>query len=142
MPSLKPINAKFSYDVGDIPLSLDAFALLNEHGVVVNALPRQNAPIVKTLRVRLQMPLAEKSRSVTPLLEQFREGHLLWVKGSGAVLDTANVSVFSCQYRCPARCAQSAGDERVSEKHSLASNSVKVRSLNDALQSGCKATLT
>lgn len=53
MPPLKPSNAEFGYDVGDITLPLDAFALLNENWVVVNALPRQNAPIVKAFWIRL-----------------------------------------------------------------------------------------
>jgi len=81
MPPFKPSDAKFGYDVGDIALPLDAFALLNENWVVVNALSWQNAPIVKAFGVRLQMPFAEKRRLVANLLKQLWEGFKFRVKG-------------------------------------------------------------
>jgi hypothetical protein len=80
MPPFKPSDAKFGYDFGDITLPPDAFALLNENWVVVNALPWQNAPIVKAFWVRLQMPLAEKRRFVASTPKQLGEGLKFRVK--------------------------------------------------------------
>src|SRR6185369_6840275 len=106
------------------------FAHLDEGGIVVNALPRQDGPVIKTLRVALQMPFADHAGVITGAL-QFPGDIPLTAVELIEDRDAIAVGVFSGENARAAWGADGVDGKTAVEAHAVPGQSVEVRRLVD-----------
>src|ERR1017187_6857931 len=92
--SLSKCHLQISDDVGYIARMFHALTIADHHWVVVNALARQNFPMVKSGRITFQMPFTNHGGLVAGLLEQFGISDLRAVETAvGVVVKAVDVAV-------------------------------------------------
>ena len=90
-----PVYGQVGDDVGHVALSLHGLSIVDEGGIVVVALPREDVPIVEACWVAGEVPLSDDAGFVAGLLQQFWKGLLVAVKGARVVGEPILVAVLA-----------------------------------------------
>jgi len=100
--------------------------------VIINALAREDVPVVKAGRVGFQMPFADHRGLVPGLLEQLGEGGLGAVKTAVVIVVKAvDVAVRAGDERGAAGAAQRIVHQETVKPHAFPRQPVNVRGLNE-----------
>jgi len=70
-------------------------AVLDEQRRIILALPHEDAPEIESLRVGIEVPLADHRRLVAGVVQEFREGLLIAVEGARIVRESVHVAVLA-----------------------------------------------
>ena len=90
----QPVNRKIRHDVGAMPFNPLKSSRRLQIRVVIKPLPWEHRPIIKSLRLSLQVGFAKNCRCVTSLLQQLRKRLLVPVERVSIVHETIFVTVF------------------------------------------------
>jgi len=132
-----PVDGLVGDDVGGIAFHLCAFAVhLDEGRVIIVALSRQDFPMVESLRIAYEVPLANHRCLIAVLLKEFRESQLVAVEGGRVVDEPVGVAVLSGEHAGTARSADGVGHETVGKAHTFVADAVNVRCVYVALVVG------
>ena len=114
-------------EVGCVALkSLTLSVHLDEIGVVVTPLPRQDFPIIKTDGVGTQVPLADNGGTVAVGMQVFDEGPLVRVESISIPHEAVFVAVFPCQNRRSRGAADRIRAERIQKNRALSRELINV----------------
>ena len=101
---------------------------VEEIGVTVGALSRQDIEVVEALRIAVQVPFANDGRVVTGVSHEARQ--VLTAVGVPAVVDgadTVNMPILPGHHACPCRGADGVGAVETVHPQSFAPDPVQVR---------------
>jgi len=122
----EPVNRHIRDDVRAISFDADLSVLCQEVGVIVQALPRQDFPIVESLRFALQMPLTVKRRLVARFPQQLRERLLIAVEVIPVVHETVFMAVLAGENHRSTGTANRIRTETVFEQDALSGKFVDI----------------
>ena len=123
---VEPVDREVGDDVGAVALDLAAALGVDQHGVVVVALPGQHVPVIEALGIGAQVPLADHRGLVADRLQQLGEGLLVAVELVPVVHEPVLVAVLAGQDDRAARTTDRVGAEAAPEEHALGGESIEV----------------
>jgi hypothetical protein len=126
---LEPFDGEIGDEVGGVALVLDLLAVADHRRVVVDALAREDVPVVEAGGVADQVPFADDGGLVAGLLQQLGEGLLRAVEAVAVVVEAVQVAVFAGLDDGAAGAADGVGHETALELHALLREPVHVRRL-------------
>ena len=128
---LDPVHRSIGGDVRHVAGGLDNPLRRLHRWIVVDALALQDLPVVKPLRVAVEVPLSDEGGLVAGGAEQLRESRLGAVEdGVGVVIETVQVGILAGQDDGTARTADRVRDEGPVEAHALLGDAVDVGRLD------------
>ena len=130
-PVLKKVDRQVGDNVGGITLELLPLPHFDEVGVVIDALPGQNVPVIKTGRIARQMPFADHARVITGRLQHLRHRRLTAIEAVKDC-DAVDVAVFAGQNAGAARSANRVHAKTIEEAHSFIGEAIEIGRLVDA----------
>ena len=125
-PVLERIKGQVGDDVGNVSLYPGLDAVVDELGIVVSPLSRQDVPVVKAGRLTAEVPLPDHGRVVSGIPEHLRKGDVV---GRRCIEcdHPVGMRVHTGQYGCPAWRADGIGAETVVQTHALCRDPVQIR---------------
>ena len=106
-------------------------AFANQYRVIINPLTRQDFPMIKPRRLRLQMPFPNHRRRVTGRLQQLGKRCLRTIKTAVAiVIKPVDVAIRARENRGPRRTAQGIVHQTAVKPHAFVRQPVNVRRLD------------
>ena len=98
------------------------------------ALSSQQVPVVKTLRRRPEMPLADDRRLVATLLQELWKGHLIGIELVSILSEPILVAMQTCLDHSAAGTTNGIGTKTILEQHPLIRQPVNVWRRIDVFQ--------
>ena len=131
----KPVHRQIRQNIGHIALGLLLLTVDVEQRIDIHALPAETYPLVESrprlIRLPAHVPLAQKRRLVSRLLEILREKHRPRRDIRVVVNDPVPMRQLARQDRRPARRTQRRRDKRILEVRPLVGHPVQVRRLEE-----------
>ena len=113
-------------DIRDVARLDTLLAVFDEQRRIVLALPHEDAPEIESLRIGIEVPLADHRRLVTGVVQQFGEGLLVTVEGARIVREAVHMAVLAREDAGPRGTRDGVGDVAVLEEHALTRQTVEV----------------
>lgn len=127
IPCFQPRQRVVSDNVGAITfIAFSRSVHLDEVGVVVRTLPRQNFPMVEPCWIARQMPLADHRRLIPHVLHQFRKRRLSTVKPVAVPQKTVLVAMLPGQNARSRRTTNGIRTKRIAEGRSVLRDAIQV----------------
>ena len=113
-------------DIRDVARLDTLLAVFDKQRRIVLALPHEDAPEIESLRIGIEVPLADHRRLVTGVVQQFGEGLLVTVEGARIVREAVHMAVLAREDAGPRGTRDGVGDVAVLEEHALTRQTVEV----------------
>jgi hypothetical protein len=114
---------------------------IDEGGIVIGSLAREDIPIIESGRIGSQVPLPDHGRLISCFLLDFRKCQLSPVEMIvGIIPETIHMAVLSGKYSGPAGAAYGIGDHAAVEPHPLPGCAVYIRSGSQFCQAAAIST--
>ena len=116
---LQPIHREIGHHIRRVTINAHLAFGCEEIRIVVQPLPRQHHPVIKPLRITLQMALAVNGRLIARFLQQLRENLLVPVKSVAVIHEPVLVTVLATHDHRAARPANGVGTKTFLEHHAI-----------------------